>query len=631
MTLIRPVLFFLILNSGVVALFRGKARFGSCLPITMIASVLILMAGQIVFYSFQQAYGLLLALACLSIPSFVWLFRKSRNAIVSSGFWMFLVICFVFAAVDWNRKFSEIDEWYHWGMMVKECMRTDHFYSDPASNLFLHKDYPPFACLFEMLWCRLGGGYSEQNTTIALHVFSFSMLLPWFVETLDFCAEKRKVLKSLSLLVISLAVILAFEPGHMLVSILLDVPLPILFTASFMLVYTNTVFKQWVSAVSYVLIQTAMVLSKQVGWAFLMVAAVFCLMKSFALRKQVEEKRKYLMKCVILNASGCFFPGLLYLGWSRYIKGLNLYGQFGLYKVQINDYLAAVTGKQDYLRADTLRRYSRALFQVDIARLPSLPLSYITACCLALVIVYIFYKKFGCRDRENFIPLTISFFCGSAGYAFMMSVLYLFCFSGEEMRRLASYQRYMASYIVGEMLILVLVFVYQEVKSGKNHLRTAMQWIISASIVLVVLGNTNCYYLMPRILWDEPNGLYKDYAKTLADSVPSGSSVFIIDDIKKNKSVGQSTMKYYVGYYDNDLKISHDFNEAYDCDITIPRQIEVMKMSICVNDYLYLIDKPVWMDTVFEGQLKGAKAFEANTVYQIQRIDNVSFYLYPVN
>ena len=55
--------------------------------------------------------------------------------------------------------------------------RLDAFYAVPECNLLAHKDYPPFAPLLELFWCRLCGSYTEMGVSMAAHIFTMSLVM----------------------------------------------------------------------------------------------------------------------------------------------------------------------------------------------------------------------------------------------------------------------------------------------------------------------------------------------------------------------------------------------------------------------------------------------------------------------
>ena len=182
------VSFFCFLNGWTVRI--GKRAFGYCIPVTMMLAVLVLYFSQFIFHTFDVGLYLLIGSSVLSLLVFLYeiVFKKNNKFcfdFFTGGFWAFLTVCFIFFLIDYNRHFSTWDEFSHWGKMVKEMLRTDAFYSETASNLLAHKDYPPFVSVLELLWCRIAGSYSEMNVTMAVHVFEISVIVPMLVERIE--------------------------------------------------------------------------------------------------------------------------------------------------------------------------------------------------------------------------------------------------------------------------------------------------------------------------------------------------------------------------------------------------------------------------------------------------------------
>lgn len=135
MRLLIPFTFFAILNLGTIILFKQK--FGRALPVTLFCSALILYYSQMFFKTFKIGYWLLYTLAGISVI-LLFLHRKDpdlKSRIFSNGFYSYLIICPVILVLDYQRFFTTWDELSHWGKMVKEMIRLDRFYTEPASNL----------------------------------------------------------------------------------------------------------------------------------------------------------------------------------------------------------------------------------------------------------------------------------------------------------------------------------------------------------------------------------------------------------------------------------------------------------------------------------------------------------------
>ena len=142
--------------------FCFRKHFGEAMPFTMMLVPLVMETMQFVTGTFYSGTILLLVSA---ISGLILLLRKVkesefRRLFFSAGFSAFLVIFIFVSAWDFQRHFTDFDEFWHWGMMIKESLRLDRFYCVPQSRMVIHKDYPPFLCMLEVFFSILGG-YSE--------------------------------------------------------------------------------------------------------------------------------------------------------------------------------------------------------------------------------------------------------------------------------------------------------------------------------------------------------------------------------------------------------------------------------------------------------------------------------------
>ena len=192
-----PLVFFCFAN--VVTVKISKKGFGFSMPVTMVVTALVLYISQFVFNTFKVVY-VLLAAGCALGVILVFLKKKDKEFIgrnLSAGFIAFLAIYLVFAIVDYKRCIIGWDEISHWCKMVKEMLRLDSFYSVAESDVIVHKDYPPLVSIFEMLFCKLMGGYSEAACTLALHIITMTFLIPPLADYAK--AGKENVLKNIAI------------------------------------------------------------------------------------------------------------------------------------------------------------------------------------------------------------------------------------------------------------------------------------------------------------------------------------------------------------------------------------------------------------------------------------------------
>ena len=140
--------------------------------ITLMGGGLVLYSSALVFGNFEPGFCFLLLWAA-SFPVIYTVklvhFRNDHQ----SSFWLnqrfctpgLLIFVTTYVGVylyDLNRSFTNWDEFSHWGVMIKEMLRLNTFYSVDSSVLAVHKDYPPAIQIIEWLWCRLSGGCYEE-------------------------------------------------------------------------------------------------------------------------------------------------------------------------------------------------------------------------------------------------------------------------------------------------------------------------------------------------------------------------------------------------------------------------------------------------------------------------------------
>ena len=176
-----PLIVILLSNATTVYIF--KKSFGKTLIFTLLLFSFPLFISGLIFNSFKIGYVLNI-LYSISIIPFLIKNRKNTNLIMnfksnyfSMGFFAFLAIYLFVFIYDFNRPFTMWDEKSHWGVMLKEMLRLDNFYSIDETTLMVHKDYPPILQLFELFWIKLSGTYKEAYAIRALHTLELSLFV----------------------------------------------------------------------------------------------------------------------------------------------------------------------------------------------------------------------------------------------------------------------------------------------------------------------------------------------------------------------------------------------------------------------------------------------------------------------
>jgi|GEM_PF-1440173 len=619
MTVLYFIAVFFTIISGTYLFSRatGKA-FGYCLPMYFILISYMLYISQFLTGSFAVGYAFSLVCAMIGVFLFIFLFFEKRSGTplaevndygfsteetglkisaekfmsvkFSPGLISFVAIFIVFACLDFSRHFSDFDEFWHWGMMVKEMYRLDSFYCVDASHQIIHKDYPPFLALIELWFCHFTDGYRESTVTFALHCFEFSLLIPPLCEKLfSKTKESRtqrnwKILISAMILTLSFAcLLLCFDTVGMFHTILADFPIAILFAAAMIQIITEDATKDFWGYIFFLLTLCALLMTKQIGVAHLLVI-VF----SFFLWNMKNGKAKAFLQSVI----ALFAPFVLSLPWKILINSLNISdfgssfggsGQFDLSKISISTYLNAVTGRSNDLLNSTFRNYIKALLGTKITGAIWPNLTYVTAFILVLLLLWLLYRRHEERlSKKNARYLGFSFIVGSAGFAFMFSVMFLFFFTEDEMAELRGYARYMDSYVAGEFLVLFILFLLY-VKPDFLRIRNLM--ILCALLVIFPFGK-NLSQLKPQVFAGTPTASEESISDTIRDVTDEDSTIIVFYD----SQIHDVDWKFaaYLTYYLNDRSVS--VIDISSTDFSSEDAMYLHVLGLDASNYIYILE-----------------------------------------
>ena len=179
--LIFPFLYCLLLGSAWSALF-GKKFSDSLAPALMLHMIIVMLCGMVFHKLSVGIYGGIAFFA----TALGWRLAKGRpdakklaRDLWDSGLFVFFVLYLFCFFSNYGKQFIWWDEFAHWGMFLKESLRLDKLYAESPFP-FWHKDYVPAATLFEVIWCRLSGRFLEADAYRAIQMVMFAMMLPMF-------------------------------------------------------------------------------------------------------------------------------------------------------------------------------------------------------------------------------------------------------------------------------------------------------------------------------------------------------------------------------------------------------------------------------------------------------------------
>lgn len=610
-----------------------RARFGEVLPLTLAGSALVVYLGQMGFQTFSAG---LLALSVCGAAGYVLLVWKRRAAdFFSPGFVAFIVVCVCMAVYDFHRHLTDFDEFWHWGMMIKESLRLDRFYCVPESRMVIHKDYPPFPMLAELIWCKAaGGGYSETTATMGLHVFSLSPLVCLLTERvaagraggdsdLRVCEVAREVVVSFLLLAIGVMTVNALDSYHDFNTLLADVPLGMVFGLSLFLAVDDGAHTTRLGFANLLLSLAVLVMIKQAGIAYMLIAVFLYFLVEMA--GQRARKAGGVGKSVALAA----IPLALLLSWNQYVRGMGIndlraagsgQGQFDLSKIDLGAYLDVFRGGSSDLPSQTVKNFFRALFAREIGAVAWFPLTVASTLLIVLLLAYLGYRLAPrALSRHKATCVAIAFVLGTLAYCVMLSILFMFCFTDDEMEELRGYERYFDSLFIGMVLCLLMV-VAPSVLASESGRGTVRRLSVATTCCAVLLCSTTLGYLMPQALRADDYKAYRQMAEYVEARADVGTTIaFMTDDADSNwYGFTQSCVYYYLNEYDvvtgMDL-YSADYTDAATASSAVD------ELESC--DYLY-VEAVSDSANAFLSAYDGGQALQGGALYRINHEDGIT-------
>lgn len=632
MGFVFPLLFFSIgafafSNIFQVSVFRSFPGF-------MIFSVLVLYISGLLFSDFSFGlFGIFVCLLVYLALSFHSAFfqsereRQESNTDVQSVYCAVLIFFIVYTFVyliDYKRSFSMWDEWSHWGVMVKELLRLNDFYLNDSSVLTVHRDYPPFLSVLEYLYVRLSCsfGFNEAYLFRSVHLFVFSLLMI----PLEKIHRKIDLIAILGFIVFPISVIcvLSFGPcgQETLLSLYNDLPLAAL-VATALYVALESDHLDLSTTILLALILSAILLTKQIGIAF------FCLTIFALVLRLVFLRFKSITR--VDTANSCYkaiavivFPLFLSFLWKKKVSISTADQQFDLSRISLSDASNGVlTGSfAEPYRTETLTRFIRSCFDNSFVTYPVSLSYFLCAFILISLICITIYCGYHCNrsDAARRILVTCSVFVvGFIGYTASMLLLYLFCFDAYEAVNLASFGRYLGTFVSIEMVYFFMISVDFALRLEKTCIMPSNSMLFIPFCVFIVLTSTNA--LQSALSSNTTSAVLpaQGIAEQLSNYLSADDSLYLVDQD------GDGGTLFQIAYYLNPCKTNTNsafrFGKSSDSIYNVDCRDQSLGKYIADYKYLFVHNLNDDFCSRFSSLLNSSDSFVDNGLYDIKQSD----------
>ena len=349
------------------------------------------------------------------------------------GFFLLLII------INYNRIFEEYDEFNHWAVIVKN-MYINNAYGTIENSIVTFNEYPPFTAIFQYLFLKLSGGYSEDLIIISQGMLYISIIIP-ICEHVDFGKNFSKLL----LIIPTIIMLPLIFYKNFFINILVDGFLGVLFGIGMFLIYKENDFYR---NVLFVLILIALILTKNIGVFFVILLILFECIKIIRKKENIKKIFVFLIISLVFICS-----------WNIKITKTKAIREW---KFNQEDFYINIK-----IKDEIINNYVKAVFLKESFTERHLSL---IICITLLSVCFIYSYKISLNKREYIIK-TIEFAVSLILFAIGLLILYIRIFNIDEANNLASFERYMSTILLSWLIFNFFVWdLKKEIKHSTYYI-----------------------------------------------------------------------------------------------------------------------------------------------------------------
>ena len=465
----------LIVAVALAALLDAKVE--EAVPLTVFGSILILYVVGLVSPSLM--WGFVAVILCYAAAAGYLVFllcteRERLKQVLSTPALLVWAILFVYILViNWGRVYSSWDEFSHWGLVVKNMYVFDSFSNHEYSTVTFG-EYPPAMALWQYFVSKWAGAYSESAVYMATGWFIAAMCMPLVSR---FSVKKW---------------------WGALASAFLMLFLPLIFYRWYIvLLYVDPFLGVMLG---YILLFDYLNEKRGLFYKLHMFAAlvILCLVKSNGVYLAIVAIG-IIAACDIWKKRGkesipvwlVLFAGILFgkYSWSLYLNLSGFQAAWNTGSISIQSILALATGNMQVYQKTSILNFVDALSEYRFGGY-AFPMYIPTWLAVFSLVLLVNICKGREEKKKQGYCMLWGMLIGFMIYAIGLMVLYIFIYNEGEAMSLASFDRYMGTFLVAMMMVAAGVTIDTFAEKGKAGLGTGT--------VLCVMS----FFLPLAYIWD---------------------------------------------------------------------------------------------------------------------------------
>lgn len=612
------ILFLLIINTTMAFSAISKRKFEENIIFTIVSYITVLFLTGVIGNLNIGFYVIILANIIMLVYNIYAIAKRKINVkeqIFSFGFIVFILSYMLILWISVGRMSIEWDEFSHWSLAVKNMFNLGNLGLGEDSNL-LCKNYLSGTSIFQFFCTRLCGEFKEGMLYVGMNVMLVSTILPIFKNV-----KTRKNLLSYICFGLMFCVPMYFYT-QIYKTVYVDGILALAFANTLYSYFSNrdselTKFKliELIANIAFLTFIKDFGLVFAAGSLFIILVDNLFIKNKFHI-KDVWKNSKYILLAAI--------PIVLIKGiWSVTLSVNEVISVSNTSNI-LPTMLNFVKGELLPYQTETVKNYLTALFETPLTVTYSL--TFVMCVCIAIILAYVAVSHTNEERKKSIAVMLTLAVIGAGAYAILlMFVPFLALFSEYEAVRLASYSRYMNSYVLGLIFMELAIIIAQTSENKQKFNKFVL-------IFFAIFTMTFPFSLIKQMTVTARTSIsdtqvqrsaYLEFRQQILENVKSDEKVYFI-------ATNTNGAEYYISKYEaTPVKVnSYGWsisNEPYN-EEDIWTQVltaEQWKQQLVYEYdyvYLYIIDEKFIEN--YGSLFYNIEAMENNQLYKINKEEN---------
>ena len=556
--------------------------------------------------------------------------KDLKESILTNGLMFFTILYFVFIIFTFYKVMNVWDEYSYWSTISKKM-----YYSNQLLNTGMLGLYPPFPTILQYYFTKTIGTYSQGIEMFANYILGFSLLLPLFEKI-----KNNNKISNICLEIIIICIPSIFTYIIFYQSIYADAILGLIIGYILYQLYNenNKSFLYFSLALTFIILTLTKATGFYIALILLFAICMTNLAKYIKNRREIKilQNIKVNKKTIIALFSIIILTIVTFLSWNIYTKNYkqdkdlleSKYQEKSEEHLSVTDALKTILttifgakNEQNIDRDISNTNLFYAFYEKSAITQP-IRISLIAFFILYIIGITILYKIIDDRNKEKFKNIQIIFIVGLIIYVVFLQLAYLTKFSMQESLTHASLERYINTFFLG-IIVLVISVIIDKIEENTKNIK--IKYILLTLIILII---TPLNIITDATIASGATNIIKknqlkevaNQAEIIKEKLNKEDRIYIINQ-ESHEKASTWQLKYYL-IPQIELKTTMRFSKELESVYEEGKILEEWK-NILYNDYdyvyIYVTDK--YFNELAK-DLFDNEEVEEKTIYKIEKENN---------